>query len=217
PLEAFPLAAGRLDPPPGRKFPDPDEGYLGEGIKPHDDTGSGYGFRFMCECHAKDMSYEQARAAILADKTKAGEWANRVDERQLERAWKNSKPGDGATAGLKIIRVVEGEIVLDPRDPMHAARTLVATRFMDDGRRLLHRHRGTFWRFHKNRYVLADQETVRAEVWQFLESAQRLGGKNKPEPFKPNRARVSDVLDALTSVCGLDNLISPPAWLNGAH
>jgi hypothetical protein len=30
--------------------------------------------------------------AILADKTKAGEWANRVDERQLARAWENSKP-----------------------------------------------------------------------------------------------------------------------------
>ena len=37
------------------------------------------------------MSYEEACAAILADENEAGEWANRVDERQLERAWENSK------------------------------------------------------------------------------------------------------------------------------
>ena len=107
-------------------------------------------------------------------------------------------------------------LVLDPRDPMQAARALVAARFMNDDHRLLYRHRGTFWRFHTNHYVLADQETVRAEVWRFLEHAQRRGDNGKPEPFKPNRARVSDVLDALNSVCGLDNLIDPPTWLNDA-
>ena len=58
-----------------------------------------------------------------------------------------------------------GAFVLDPRDPMQAARALIAARFMNDDHRLLYRHRGTFWRFHTNHYVLADQETVRAEVW----------------------------------------------------
>jgi len=109
-----------------------------------------------------------------------------------------------------------GTLVLDPRDPMQAARALVAARFMNDDHRLLHRHRGTFWRFQNNHYVLADQEMVRAEVWRFLEQAERLGSNDKPGPFKPNRARVSDVLDALNSACALDSLIDPPAWLNGA-
>src|SRR5438132_5079127 len=107
-------------------------------------------------------------------------------------------------------------IVRDPRNPIQAARALVAAHFMNDNHRLLHRHRGTFWRFKENYYVLADQETVRAEVWRFLESAQRRGNNNKTVPFKPNRARVSDVLDALNSVCSLDNLTDPPTWLDGA-
>src|SRR5262249_13036175 len=90
PLDAFPSAA-RSDPFKGAERPESDGPYevLGEGLgKPRDETGSGYGFRFMLDCHAKGMSYEQARAAILADKTKAGGWANRadVDERQLKRA-----------------------------------------------------------------------------------------------------------------------------------
>jgi P4 family phage/plasmid primase-like protien len=105
--------------------------------------------------------------------------------------------------------------MLDPRDPMRAARALVAARFVNDGHRLLHRHRGTFWRFQSNHYALADQESVRAEVWRFLEAAQRQDSKGKPVPFKPNRARVSDVLDALGAACKLDSSIEPPAWLNG--
>ena len=109
-----------------------------------------------------------------------------------------------------------GAFVLDPRDPMQAARALVAARFTNDDHRLLHRHRGTFWRFHANHYALADQETVRTEVWRFLEHAQRRGKSGKLVQFKPNRARVSDVVDALNSVCSLDNLTDPPMWLNGA-
>src|SRR6516225_11047916 len=70
---------------------------LGEGLgKPRDESPSGYGYRFMRDCHAKGMSYDEARAAIRADKTTAGEWARRsdVDERQLERAWKHSEPNN---------------------------------------------------------------------------------------------------------------------------
>ena len=108
-----------------------------------------------------------------------------------------------------------GKPMLDPRDPMQAARALIAARFVNDGHRLLHRHRGTFWRFQSNHYAFVDQENVRAEVWRFLEAAQRQNSKGKPVPFKPNRARVSDVLDALGAACKLDSSIEPPAWLAG--
>ena len=37
------------------------------------------------------MSYEEAHEAILADENEAGEWANRIDERQIKRAYDNSK------------------------------------------------------------------------------------------------------------------------------
>ena len=110
-----------------------------------------------------------------------------------------------------------GAVVLDPHDPMQAARALVAARFTDDQhRRLLHRHRGTFWRFDSNHYMLADQESVRAEAWRFLERAQRRDDDGKPVPFKPNQARVSNLMDALASVCSLDSRVDPPAWLDGA-
>ena len=60
--------------------------------KPLDESGSGFGYRFMQECRAREMSYEEALEAILEDEGDAGEWANRVDERQLKRAYENSRP-----------------------------------------------------------------------------------------------------------------------------
>ena len=50
-------------------------------------TGSGFGYRFFQERRAQGDSYEKARAAILNHKGRAGDWARRVDERQLQRAW----------------------------------------------------------------------------------------------------------------------------------
>jgi hypothetical protein len=54
-----------------------------------DESGSGYGFRFMSSCKAEGMDYPAARAALLDDDGKAGDWGRRVDERQLRRAWDN--------------------------------------------------------------------------------------------------------------------------------
>jgi hypothetical protein len=80
PLDAFPSVADIL------------EAYGNEPDGERDDSGSGYGFRFMQDRHGEGMSYEQAREAILADEEEAGEWANRTDERQLKRAYERSKP-----------------------------------------------------------------------------------------------------------------------------
>jgi putative DNA primase/helicase len=144
----------------------------------------------------KDPGWERARHGYHAERKRNG--APKAE----------GKRQNGSTAATANI--------LDPRDPMQAARSLVAARFVNDDHRLLHRHRGTFWRFQANHYALADQETVRADVWKFLEQAQRRGENNKLLPFKPSSAQVSSTLDALASVCTLDNRIEPPAWLDGA-
>ena len=69
-LEDFPPPVAEQDDPP-----------------PHDVSGSGYGFRFFQDCKKRGLDFDAACEAILADGGAAGEWANRVDERQLNRAW----------------------------------------------------------------------------------------------------------------------------------
>ena len=67
-----------------------------------DESGSGHGFRFMQKCRAEGMNYEAACEAILADEGDAGEWANRVDERQLQRAYERSTPSQDESGTVDI-------------------------------------------------------------------------------------------------------------------
>jgi putative DNA primase/helicase len=128
------------------------------------------------------------------------------------------KTESASVVALKKVRAraANGESILDPRDPMGIARALVAARFTNGEHRLLHRHRGAFWQYQASHYVLADQETMRATIWRFLEGSQRRGGNGKTVPFKPSQAQISNTIDALTAVCNLDSRIDPPAWIADA-
>jgi hypothetical protein len=55
-----------------------------------DESGSGFGFRFMLEQQRDGASFEEAVQAIEADTGQAGEWASRAGDRQLKRAWDNA-------------------------------------------------------------------------------------------------------------------------------
>jgi AAA domain len=78
-----------------------------EARRGRDESGSGYGYRYFAGCKALRRSYSEARKAILADPGPAGEWANRVDERLLERTWREAKP------------YLERDFVIPKRWPRH--------------------------------------------------------------------------------------------------
>ena len=132
-----------------------------------------------------------------------------------ERADAEARKGNGQGEEQHDFEIPDDDsdvVLLDRRDPMRSARQLVAARFIDDEqRRLLHWHRDTFWLFKSGRYKCAD-DYIRAEVWKFLETA-RLDAKGEP-PFKPTSSNVSNVIDALDSICYLDGGVDPPAWLD---
>src|SRR5262249_22660158 len=56
-----------------------------------DESGSGYGFRFLARLKGAGASFEDACRTILADESEAGQWARRVDTRQLRRAWDRAR------------------------------------------------------------------------------------------------------------------------------
>jgi putative DNA primase/helicase len=55
-----------------------------------DESGSGHGFRYLAERKRRGATFEAACDAILNDTGSAGEWARRVDDRQLRRAWERA-------------------------------------------------------------------------------------------------------------------------------
>jgi putative DNA primase/helicase len=80
-----------------------------------DDSGSGFGFRFMRDFLG---TFEDACAAIRADHGEAGDWARRSDDRQLKRAWERSRPTqDGGGDQRVVIKLLGGG------DNLHTAAT----------------------------------------------------------------------------------------------
>jgi putative DNA primase/helicase len=109
--------------------------------------------------------------------------------------------------------------LLDPKDPMPTARQLVALHFTSADHRTLHRTNGDFLRWKGTHYERAADEDIRAEVWKFLENADRLvdkAGNQARVPFQPTTTRAGDVFNALAAVTNVNSHRTPPAWLPGA-
>ena len=117
------------------------------------------------------------------------------------------------------IIIEEAPLVLDPSNPMRSARAFVdMTCTNDEGLRTLHRHREAFWQWTGSYYRLINDEGISALVWKFLEEAKQEKKNADDEmflvPFKPTRAKVGDVVAALTAVTQLDSSLQPPLWLS---
>jgi putative DNA primase/helicase len=97
---------------------------------------------------------------------------------------------------------------------MRSARRMVGLEFTSMGRRILHRHRGAFYRWNGTRYEEVDHESMRSDVWWFLDAAKRVGKGDSIEYFRPNRAKVADVVEALQAVTKIPSSVSAPTWLS---
>lgn len=104
-------------------------------------------------------------------------------------------------------------LLLDPREPLASARAFLARRHTIDDLRTLHHHRGQFFAWGGAAYRTADDAEIRAALYDFLDRAERAKDR-KREPFRPNRSKVGDVLDALKAAANLPSALSPPAWLD---
>jgi hypothetical protein len=81
-----------------------------------DNSGSGYGFRYMRERKQAGDTFEQACAAILGDTGPAGEWARRVDDRQLRRAFDNNNSNTARQDGDQRTLTARALSEFEPRE-----------------------------------------------------------------------------------------------------
>ena len=106
-------------------------------------------------------------------------------------------------------------LILDPAAPMAIARQFVAAKYMVEDQPTLYRYRDEFFKFSGSSYRIADSATIRAEVYSFLEGAHTAKAGTYA-PFKPKKAVVDHVVDALHAICNVDPSVETPAWLDGA-
>lgn len=127
------------------------------------------------------------------------------------------RKGSDAYADRQIARAHEqqpepGPIL--PPLPMAMARA-----FRDAMRPDLRHHQQEFLDWDGAAYVGLADETVRAEVWRFLETCRveiEKGGKIEVRPMVPKSEMVSGTIDALRAVSHLPpSRVEPPLWLDG--
>jgi hypothetical protein len=125
--------------------------------------------------------------------------------RELHRIWQK--------AGADIGKVAGSPLVIDPKAPHDIARAFLAAHFVEGGQRTLHCHRGAFYAWNGTAYPEADDASLRAKIYGFLDQCVTvIHGETRP--VKPNARIVGNVLDALAAAAQLDGAIAAPAWLD---
>lgn len=106
-----------------------------------------------------------------------------------------------------------------PDDPRAVARQLISDRYMRGATPRLVQWRGGFYRWFLGAWAEVSRDVIRAEVYDYLEprwhwvppKADRPPGKAE---WKPNRASVTNVVDALESAVLLDPAVEDRSWLS---
>ena len=144
-----------------------------------------------------------ARLARYVPEAQAGE------EDDAQARTENKDPGNGGSPQARFLP--------SPREPMAVARRFLAEAATDAGTgELKLRHwRGGWWSWRTTHWREAEARHVRGLLYHFTEHAL-YGSPDGLElkPWSPNRHKIDDVLDALSSLCFLPNYYDQPTWLD---
>jgi putative DNA primase/helicase len=107
-------------------------------------------------------------------------------------------------------------LLLFPGAPLISAREFLKRHHVASGTRTLHHQGGAFFGWHTTHYAEVTTEEVRADLYGFLDKADRPGEKEgETAPFAPNKSKVGNVLEALAAEAQLPMSARPPSWLAG--
>lgn len=108
--------------------------------------------------------------------------------------------------------------VLDAKEPMRSADEILLQRYTYEDSHTLQHYQGSFFVWVKGCYKQEDDDLIRSEIYRFLEEAKARNIRGEIVPFKPNRSKVADVLDALKAKTIKSSRTITPCWLDdGKH
>ena len=106
-------------------------------------------------------------------------------------------------------------LILSPAAPLESAETFVERNYHNGTHRLMHAWNDDVYTFNEVAYDIYPKDDLRAQLYDFLRSAFRIGAKGQLVPFNPNTAKVNNVLDALKASTILPTLAPVPMWVKG--
>jgi putative DNA primase/helicase len=83
-----------------------------------------------------------------------------------------------------------------------------------EGILLLRHWRGGFWSWQQSCWREYEPRAVRGLLYKFTEHATYLTAEG-PAAWQPNRSKIDDLIDALSSICLLPADVEQPVWLDG--
>ena len=169
----------------------------GEWFEAWDSWSAGSGKWVEGYCGSKWDSFSAERATGKGLFTLAGLiWT--VGQKNLQQALKN------------------GQLVLVPSNCMQNAGHLIEHKFKGPNDLELYHSSSQWYRYAETHYAVMEDNTVRSEVWKFLDLAKKQTGNGSLVPFVPLTHHVSGVIDALKAKCHLQQC-RPPIWINESN
>lgn len=159
---------------------------------------------------------EHVRSAAMSVEAFRGQWG--IDAYPSECGALATAPVMAAPIEL----ADDGSPIYDDKDPVITASDMVARFWSRDGIRSIQHHNGEFLLWGGAHYEANADADIRATIYRHLARSKRwvrASKKDGPEfvmgPFKPNRNKVADVVDALRAVSNLAAGAAAPCWISG--
>ena len=104
--------------------------------------------------------------------------------------------------------------VLDRKAPLDNAKKLITARHYDKANkvRTLRFWQQQFWTWERDHWKAKDQNTVRKEVYDFLDKSQKELKAGRLDRFEPTSHDVNQVIDAMKAVADLEPEWEMPGW-----
>ena len=106
-------------------------------------------------------------------------------------------------------------LLLDRGTPFNTAFAFIEINYTTADTCTLRHQSGELYRWTGTHYTRVDSDSIRSELYSFLDGADHVTGSSLSVPFNPTSRRVTEVFDALKAASNLDSSISPPSWVGG--
>jgi putative DNA primase/helicase len=112
------------------------------------------------------------------------------------------------------LRPASAFTIIAPDAPYDTARLFRSVNYMAGDHPTLFYHRAGFYLWSGTAYPELAADDLRACLYEFLDQCVSLDRKDQPQPFKPNKTLVANILDGLQAAANLPSTVVAPAWLN---